>query len=223
MVAIITFSRLKLILRVPLVDWKGELGGSPAERTFGVDPLNLTQVILAEGKETSDLKLDTRVLAEVSVIVALSLVLNFIKVFQMPQGGSITLGSMVPVLLIALRRGPKVGVFTGAVFGLAQMMLDGWFYNPVGMILDYPLAFGALGLAGIFKKKPLVGVTVSLVTRFLSHFVSGVVFFWMYAPPGTSPIVYSAIYNGSYMLPELVISGILIYLLIQRDILNLNI
>jgi thiamine transporter len=167
-------------------------------------------------------RFDTRVLAEVSVMVALSLVLNFIKVYQLPQGGSITLGSMVPVLLISFRRGPKVGVFSGVVFGMAQMLLDGWFYSPVGMILDYPLAFGALGLAGIFRKTPLIGVVVSLATRFLSHFISGVVFFGMYAPEGMSPIVYSAVYNGSYMLPEMVISGILIYMLIQRDILNLS-
>ncbi len=129
---------------------------------------------------------------------------------------------MVPVLLISFRRGPKVGVFSGVVFGMAQMLLDGWFYSPVGMILDYPLAFGALGLAGIFRKTPLIGVVVSLATRFLSHFISGVVFFGMYAPEGMSPIVYSAVYNGSYMLPEMVISGIFIYLLIQRDILNLS-
>ena len=167
-------------------------------------------------------RFDTRVLAEVSVMVALSLVLNFIKVYQLPQGGSITLGSMVPVLLISFRRGPKVGVFSGVVFGLAQMLLDGWFYSPVGMFLDYPLAFGALGLAGIFRKTPLIGVVVSLATRFLSHFISGVVFFGMYAPEGMSPIIYSAVYNGSYMLPEMVISGIFIYLLIQRDILNLS-
>lgn len=167
-------------------------------------------------------RFDTRVLAEVSVMVALSLVLNFIKVYQLPQGGSITLASMVPVLLISFRRGPKVGVFSGVVFGLAQMLLDGWFYSPVGMFLDYPLAFGALGLAGIFRNNPLVGVVVSLATRFLSHFISGVVFFGMYAPEGMSPIVYSAVYNGSYMLPEMVISGIFIYLLIQRDILNLS-
>ena len=167
-------------------------------------------------------RFDTRVLAEVSVMVALSLVLNVIKVYQLPQGGSITLASMVPVLLISFRRGPKVGVFSGVVFGLAQMLLDGWFYSPVGMFLDYPLAFGALGLAGIFRNNPLVGVVVSLATRFLSHFISGVVFFGMYAPEGMSPIVYSAIYNGSYMLPEMVISGIFIYLLIQRDILNLS-
>ena len=171
----------------------------------------------------SDLKLDTRTLAEIPIIVALSLVLNFIKVFQMPQGGSITLGSMVPVLLISLRRGPKVGVFTGVVFGFAQMLLDGWFYSPVGMFLDYPLAFGALGLAGIFKKTPLLGVAVSLTTRFLSHFLSGVIFFYMYAPPGMDPMVYSAVYNGSYMLPELIISGIVVYLLIQRDVLNLQV
>ncbi len=167
-------------------------------------------------------RFDTRVLAEVSVLVALSLVLNFIKVYQLPQGGSITLASMVPVLLISFRRGPKVGVFSGVVFGMAQMLLDGWFYSPVGMILDYPLAFGALGLAGIFRKTPLIGVVVSLATRFLSHFISGVVFFGMYAPEGMSPIVYSAVYNGSYMLPEMVISGIFIYMLIQRDILNLS-
>jgi thiamine transporter len=171
----------------------------------------------------SDLKLDTRILAEIPIIVALSLVLNFIKVFQMPQGGSITLGSMVPVLLISLRRGPKVGVFTGVVFGFAQMFLDGWFYSPVGMFLDYPLAFGALGLAGIFKETPLLGVVVSLTTRFLSHFLSGVIFFYMYAPPGMDPMVYSAVYNGSYMLPELIISGIIVYLLIQRDVLNLQV
>jgi len=167
-------------------------------------------------------RFDTKVLAEVSVMVALSLVLNFIKVYQLPQGGSITLASMVPVLLISFRRGPKVGVFSGVVFGMAQMLLDGWFYSPVGMILDYPLAFGALGLAGIFRKTPLVGVVVSLATRFLSHFISGVVFFGMYAPEGMSPLIYSAVYNGSYMLPEMVISGIFIYLLIQRDILNLS-
>jgi thiamine transporter len=171
----------------------------------------------------TEYRLDTKVIAEVSIIVALSLVLNFIKIFQMPQGGSITLGSMVPVILLSFRRGPKIGVFAGVVFGLIQMMLDGWFYNPLGMFLDYPLAFGALGLAGIFKKTPLIGVTTSLVVRFLSHFLSGVVFFGMYAPPGMSPILYSAIYNGSYMLPELVISGILIYLLIQRDVLNLSV
>lgn len=164
----------------------------------------------------------TRFLAEISVTVALAFVLNNIKVFQLPQGGSVTLGSMVPVLLIAYRRGLKIGVFTGAVFGLVQMVWDGWVYNPFGMVLDYPLAFGVLGLAALFKRYPLVGVVAALAARFLSHFVSGVLFFWMYAPEGMSPIIYSAIYNGSYILPEMVISGILIYIIVQRKLLNLG-
>ena len=165
---------------------------------------------------------NTRILAEVSVTVALSVVLNYIKIFQLPYGGSITLGSMVPILLISYRRGLKVGVFTGAVFGLVQMVLDGWVYNPFGMVLDYPLAFGVLGIAALFKKHPLVGVVAALAARFLSHFLSGVLFFWMYAPEGMNPIVYSAVYNGSYILGEMVISGILIYLLVQRNLLDLN-
>ena len=171
-------------------------------------------------KETAT---STRILAEISVTVALSMVLNYVKIFQLPYGGSITLGSMVPVLLISYRRGLRIGVFTGAVFGLVQMVLDGWIYNPFGMFLDYPLAFGVLGLAALFKKYPLVGVVTALTARFLSHFLSGVIFFWMYAPEGMSPIVYSAIYNGSYILPEMVISGILIYLLVQRKLLVLSI
>ncbi len=166
-------------------------------------------------------RFNTRVLAEVSVTVALAVVLNFIKIFQLPQGGSVTLGSMVPILLIAYRRGLKVGVTSGVIFGLVQMLLDGWFYHPAGMFLDYPLAFGVLGLAALFKDSPPVGVFVALAARFLSHFVSGVIFFGMYAPEGMSPIVYSAIYNGSYILPEMIISAILIYMLVQRDILNL--
>jgi len=165
---------------------------------------------------------NTRILAEISVTVALSVVLNYIKIFQLPYGGSITLGSMVPILLISYRRGLKVGVFTGAVFGLVQMVLDGWVYNPFGMVLDYPLAFGVLGIAALFKKHPLVGVVAALAARFLSHFLSGVLFFWMYAPEGMNPIVYSAVYNGSYILGEMVISGILIYLLVQRNLLDLN-
>jgi thiamine transporter len=165
---------------------------------------------------------DTRVLAEIAIAVALATVLSYIKIFSMPYGGSVTLGSMVPILLIAFRSDLKIGVITGVLYGFVQMTLDGWVYHPLGMILDYPLAFGVLGLAAYFKKSPLIGVITALVLRFISHFISGVVFFGMYAPEGMSPIVYSFLYNGGYMLPEIIISGALIYLLVQRDILSLN-
>jgi len=184
--------------------------------------LNLIQVILAEGVETSS-EMDTRVLAEVAVSVALAYVLNMIIVYHLPQGGSITLGSMVPILLVAFRRGPRIGIFAGAVFGLVQMFLGGYWFTLAQVILDYPVAFAVLGIAGFFRKSPLVGVAIAMVLRFTAHFVSGVVFFGEYAPPELGPYVYSAIYNGSYMLPEFVISAVVIYLLIQRGVLEYNI
>ena len=156
-------------------------------------------------------------------MVALAYVLNLIKIYHLPQGGSVTLGSMVPILLIAYRYGLKEGVAAGVIFGLVQLALEGYIYHPVQVLLDYPVAFGVLGLAALFKNRPHVGVFVAMLARFLSHFVSGVVFFGSYAPEGWSPIVYSAFYNGGYILPELVISAILIYLLIQRGVLDLRI
>jgi len=116
--------------------------------------------------------------------------------------------------LVAFRRGPRIGVFAGTVFGLVQLFLGGYWFTLVQVILDYPLAYGLLGLAGYFRKSPLVGVAVAMVLRFLANFVSGVVFFGVYAPPELGPYVYSAVYNGSYMLPEFVISAVVIYLLI---------
>ena len=165
-------------------------------------------------------EVNTRVLAEVAVSVALAYVLNLIIVYHLPQGGSITLGSMVPILLIALRRGTRIGVFAGAVFGLVQLFLGGYWFTLVQVLLDYPVAFACLGLAGLFKRSPMVGVIVSVAARFVAHFVSGVVFFGEYAPPELGPVLYSAIYNGSYMLPELVISVAVVYLLIKRGVLE---
>jgi thiamine transporter len=168
-------------------------------------------------------EINTRVLAEVAVSVALAYVLNLIIVYHLPQGGSITLGSMVPILLLALRRGPSTGVFAGAVFGLVQLFLGGYWFTLVQVLLDYPVAFACLGLAGFFKNNPNVGVVVAVLSRFLCHFVSGVVFFGEYAPPELGPVVYSIVYNGSYMLPELVISVAVIYLLIKRGVLEYSI
>jgi thiamine transporter len=163
---------------------------------------------------------DSRVLAEVAVSVALAYALNLIIIYNLPQGGSVTLGSMVPILLLALRRGAKIGIFGGIIFGLVQMFLGGYWYTIPQVLLDYPVAFACLGLAGFFRSKPILGVAVSLFARFTAHFISGVIFFGMWAPPELGPYVYSAIYNGSYMLPEFVISAFLVYLLIKRGILN---
>jgi thiamine transporter len=128
---------------------------------------------------------------------------------------------MVPILWLAIRRGPRIGVFAGAVYGVVQLVVMPQIYYPAQVLLDYPLAFGCLGLAGLFKKSPLVGVVVAISGRFVMHFISGVLFFAQYAPEGMSPIVYSALYNGSYLIPEMVISLFIIYLLKVSKALNI--
>jgi len=165
--------------------------------------------------------LQTKVIAEIVAFVALSTALSFIKLFSLPQGGSVTAGSMVPVLWLSLRRGGKVGLFACAVYGFVQLAVEPFIFHPIQVLLDYPIAFGALGLAGVFQNHPFLGVNLGIAGRFAAHFVSGVVFFAAFAPEGMSPIVYSAIYNGSYLLPELVVSIYLTYLIVETKLLKI--
>ncbi|MEM2338146.1 MAG: energy-coupled thiamine transporter ThiT [Candidatus Bathyarchaeia archaeon] len=173
-----------------------------------------------EKKVEPKISSSTKIIAEVVTFVALATALSYIKVFSLPQGGSVTAGSMVPILWLTLRRGPKIGLFAAAVYGLVQLAVEPFIVHPLQVILDYPLAFGALGLAGFFRNRPFVGVNVGIWGRFIAHFISGVIFFANYAPEGMHPVVYSAIYNGSYILPELAISIYIILLLQETKILN---
>lgn len=170
----------------------------------------------------------TRIIAEVVVVAALSAVLYTITLpfLTLPYGGAITAGSMIPVLWISLRRGVRVGLFAGVIFGLVALPIDAIRLpyspiapNPISVLLDYPIAFGVLGLAGLFKTRPLVGVTVASLTKFLAHFASGVVFWAMFAP--IDPVAYSAIYNGSFMTGECIISMILMYILVKKKLLEI--
>lgn len=169
-------------------------------------------------------------IAEAGIAIGLAFVLSMIKVYHLPAGGSITAGSMIPILLLALRRGYKLGLIAAVLYGIIQVIEGAYIVHPAQALLDYPLAFGALGLAGFFASRAkenygsvyaLLGATVGIAGRFLCHFLSGVIFFSTYAPEGMNPYVYSAVYNGSYILGELVISLVLIYLLINRGILEI--
>ena len=160
-------------------------------------------------------------MAEIAIFVSLATVLSYIKIFSLPQGGSVTSGSMVPILWLALRRGPKVGLFAAVLYGIVQLVVDPMIYYPAQVLLDYPIAFGSLGLAGFFQKRPFIGITLVVSGRFLAHFFSGIIFFSNFAPEGMNPALYSAIYNGGYLLVELIISIYVIYLLKAGKILNI--
>jgi len=174
---------------------------------------------------------ETKVLAEIIIFAALSAGLYTLTLpfLTLPFGGSVTAGSMVPIFWLALRRGYKAGIIGGVTFGLAALSIDivrlpysPIAANPASILFDYVIAFGILGIAGIFKKYPLVGVAVASVLRFFSHFLSGLIFWSIYAEYyGLSPIIYSAIYNGSFMTVETVISLFLMYFILKYKYLKI--
>lgn len=164
----------------------------------------------------------TRILAEMVVFIALANVLYLISklylpFLHLPQGGSITIASMVPILWFALRRGLRWGVEAGIIYGLVHLVISGDIYYPAQIILDYPLAFGAVGLCGAFHSRPLAGVGVGILGRFTCHFISGVVFFGQFAWAGWNVFAYSLAYNASYLVPEFVIDAFIIYLLLKTN------
>lgn len=161
---------------------------------------------------------DTRVLTEAALAVALAVVLSFVKLFEMPLGGSVSL-EMFPLILLALRQGPWVGVTAGLVYGLIDILTPPVFaFHPVQVLLDYPLAFAALGLAGLFRPTvvgAVVGAAVAVLARFVCHFLSGVVFFASSAPESWNPYLYSAAYNAAYLVPSLLLAGVVVVVLLR--------
>ena len=165
----------------------------------------------------------TLILVEGAAMVAVATVLSFIRVFKLPWGGSITLLSMLPIVLFSIRRGVKNGMIVSFTFSLIQFgqgVLDGifgWGLTP-GMLvacilLDYLVAFSVLGLAGIFRKKKeqgwIAGIAMAIGLRFVCHFLSGVVIWKSFGElwegfSTDNTYLYSFLYNGCYMLPELI-------------------
>ncbi len=159
-------------------------------------------------------KLTLRCICEGAIMLALAMVLNAIKVWRMPNGGSVDI-SMIPLFLFAIRWGVGPGVLVSFAFGLLQMFVDGavaWGWQ--SMLLDYLVAFAPLGLCGLFRGKEggiFWGVVLGSFLRFAVHFISGVTIYAILVPTElfsitfTSPWMYSLAYNGSYMLIDAVL------------------
>lgn len=154
-------------------------------------------------------KWTTRMMANASLCIALAFILSYVKLYEMPQGGSVTLASMLPVFMFAYAYGVAPGLMVGFAYGLLQFVQGGWFVHPVQFLLDYPLAFAMLGFAGIAGKLPdrwgmIPGILLGVGLRFLCAFMTGV-FFWGEGAGEQNVLVYSAVYNGAYLIPETLI------------------
>ena len=167
--------------------------------------------------------LRVRALCEGAILVALAFILSFVKLYELPNGGSLT-PAMFPILLYGLRWGLPRGLIAGFVFGLLQLIFDGAYaWGWQSMLLDYLLAFTPLGLAGLFKGKAwgiFPGTVLGCAARFVIHYISGVTICRIIEPtavPGFGTFdnasLYSLVYNGSYMLPNtllaLLLAGVL--------------
>ncbi len=174
-------------------------------------------ILIFFGLYLRQIKLTTRTLINISLMLALSILLHQFKLYHFPQGGAVTLGGLVPLLLISFRYGTGVGTLAGFVFGLITIIQDPFILHPIQVLFDYPLPYMAVGLAGIFKEKIFLGTILAFVGKFICHFISGVVFFASYAPEGTSPVIYSLTVNAALIIPEMLIClAILKFLPVQR-------
>lgn len=157
----------------------------------------------------------TQALVEGALCIALSVILSSFKIFRMPQGGSITL-EMLPLLFFAYRRGAAWGITAGGVSGFFQLIFDGFFFHPLQVLLDYPMAMACMGLGGLFKQHKVFSTFLAGTGRLFCHILSGVVFFSSYAPIGQNVWLYSLIYNATFLIPSLVLSMTLSWILWKK-------
>ncbi len=160
-------------------------------------------------------------LAYAALSIALSFVLSYVKLYRMPNSGSVTLASMLPLMLFSAAYGVGPGIVAGAAYGLLQYLQGGWFVHPIQFLLDYPLAFALIGLAGIYRLLPKSWSKWSLYAcmvlgaagRALSATLAGV-FYWDTAPWA------SLVYNGAYLVPDTIIC-ILLAVFVGKRILKM--
>ncbi len=167
---------------------------------------------------------DTKTIAFAGICVALSFVLSYIKLWKMPQGGSVTLVSMLPIMIFAYVHGTKKGVFVGMVYGLLQAIQDPWLIHPAQFLLDYPIAFAMVGFCGMLSSvgflenlpqvKFAIGAVITGILRFVSHVLSGVFAFGAYAvDEGKNLLTYSLAYN-SFVFVDIalvIVAGVLVF------------
>ena len=168
----------------------------------GLIIFGVVMLVIARSRQ----KWTTRMMANASLCIALAFILSYVKLYEMPQGGSVTLASMLPIFMFAYAYGVAPGLMLGFAYGLLQFVQGGWFVHPIQFLLDYPLAFSMLGFCGVAKKLPdswgmIPGIAVGVLLRFICAFLTGI-FFWGEGAGEQNVFIYSAVYNGAYLIPE---------------------
>lgn len=166
-------------------------------------------------------RLSVSMAASSGLMLAMAVILTAFPFYRMPNGGSVTLGGMLPLFFISFAYGPEVGMLAGFAYSLMNLVMAPYILHPVQVLFDYPLPFMALGLAGCFPRHHMAGITAAVAVRLFFHFLSGVVFFCSYAPAGTSIYLYSFVTNLTYLLPNLVICLVFYRLLPVERFLSL--
>ena len=175
-------------------------------------------------------------LVECAILIAMAFVLGFIKIIDMPYGGSVTAASMVPIIIAGYRHGLKWGLITGFAFSLLQLLtgLESVSYATSStaavaiIMLDYIVAFTVLGLLGIFKRNRhqtgvlISGAFVVCFLRFICHVITGCTVWAGVSIPTADGAVYSIVYNAAYMIPETVVTLYVIALLSNAVDLRLD-
>ncbi len=191
-----------------------DYSGAGVERTVG-DEVQLyvyTALIIAAivliavfcGKKTKPL--DSKGIVYAALCIAMSFALSYIRFLQLPQGGSITLASLLPLMVFSYMYGIRKGVMAGVIYGFLQFIQAPWFTHPVQFLLDYPIAYGAIGVAGMFKdmklfeKYPVVqillGGIAGVILRYFAHVVSGIFVFGSGDPENYGAVAWSFLYNS---------------------------
>ncbi len=201
---------------IPMVDEWGTTTYLPT--TLGYLALGLIMAVLlcvaalVTAKERQK-KFDTKQLVFSSLAMALAVVTSMIKLYEFPFGGSVTMLSMFFICFIGYLYGLRTGLMTGFAYGILQLILGPYILFPLQVIVDYLLAFGALGLSGLFwrSKNGLVkGYLAGVLGRYFFAVLSGWLFFGEYAWEGWAPLPYSMVYNGAYIFAEAAITIVLL-------------
>lgn len=146
-----------------------------------------------------------KILVYASICISMSFVLSYIRIFHFPQGGAVTLCSMLPIMIFSYIFGVGRGIIVGFVYSLLMLIQDMYVVHPAQLLFDYSFAFSAIGLTGTSKKYLPFGILIGGFSRFFFHFISGVIFFGSYAPEGQNVFLYSFIINISIIGTDTII------------------